>query len=99
FFFQSEDGIRDGHVTGVQTCALPISGHGVSDTGSSDISGGCGGLPGSVSLSTSRTWSASWIADSAASVGSFIFFGVFAMSVVARSEERCVGELCRCVLE
>src|SRR6266702_6499675 len=26
FFFQAEDGIRDGHVTGVQTCALPISG-------------------------------------------------------------------------
>src|SRR5207253_6204570 len=26
FFFQAEDGIRDGHVTGVQTCALPIYG-------------------------------------------------------------------------
>src|SRR5439155_458782 len=26
FFFQAEDGIRDGHVTGVQTCALPICG-------------------------------------------------------------------------
>src|SRR5690625_2490895 len=26
FLFQVEDGIRDGHVTGVQTCALPISG-------------------------------------------------------------------------
>src|SRR5690606_17811925 len=25
FFFQAEDGIRDLHVTGVQTCALPIS--------------------------------------------------------------------------
>src|SRR5690606_7347713 len=25
FFFQAEDGIRDFHVTGVQTCALPIS--------------------------------------------------------------------------
>src|SRR5439155_15400185 len=25
FFFQAEDGIRGGHVTGVQTCALPIS--------------------------------------------------------------------------
>src|SRR5207253_4913458 len=25
FFLQAEDGIRDGHVTGVQTCALPIS--------------------------------------------------------------------------
>src|SRR5690348_18156403 len=25
FFFQAEDGKRDGRVTGVQTCALPIS--------------------------------------------------------------------------
>src|SRR5437868_10371840 len=25
FFFQAEDGIRDRNVTGVQTCALPIS--------------------------------------------------------------------------
>src|SRR5690606_39870858 len=25
FFFQAEGGIRDFHVTGVQTCALPIS--------------------------------------------------------------------------
>src|SRR2546427_6776747 len=31
FFFQAEDGIRDLTVTGVQTCALPIS----SDSGSS----------------------------------------------------------------
>src|SRR5256885_8931485 len=28
FFFQAEDGIRDYKVTGVQTCALPISGFG-----------------------------------------------------------------------
>src|SRR5438270_8533159 len=27
FFFQAEDGIRDLTVTGVQTCALPISRH------------------------------------------------------------------------
>src|SRR5690606_31180971 len=27
FFFQAEDGIRDFHVTGVQTCALPIFDH------------------------------------------------------------------------
>ena len=27
FFFQAEDGIRDIGVTGVQTCALPISGN------------------------------------------------------------------------
>src|SRR5256885_14921129 len=31
FFFQAEDGIRDYKVTGVQTCALPISGGAVAD--------------------------------------------------------------------
>src|SRR5205807_7430345 len=34
FFFQAEDGIRDYKVTGVQTCALPIS-HG-RDLGKAD---------------------------------------------------------------
>src|SRR5690606_39634290 len=29
FFFQAEDGIRDFHVTGVQTCALPILENGI----------------------------------------------------------------------
>ena len=42
---------------------------------------GADGMMGSGGVS--RTLSASWIADRAASVGSFIFFGVFAMSVVA----------------
>src|ERR1019366_9887663 len=32
FFFQAEDGIRDWSVTGVQTCALPISGNGFTIT-------------------------------------------------------------------
>src|SRR6266478_7066672 len=31
FFFQPEDGIRDLTVTGVQTCALPISGAGAAE--------------------------------------------------------------------
>src|SRR6266568_8424597 len=31
FFFQAEDGIRDGTVTGVQTCALPIFTAGVAN--------------------------------------------------------------------
>src|SRR5699024_11973202 len=35
FFFQAEDGIRDRNVTGVQTCALPIS---------IDLFSGAGGL-------------------------------------------------------
>src|SRR5258708_30000143 len=33
FFFQAEDGIRDDLVTGVQTCALPISSNRSSPTG------------------------------------------------------------------
>src|SRR5690348_18041824 len=33
FFFQAEDGIRDGRVTGVQTCALPISSDGAAPLG------------------------------------------------------------------
>src|SRR3989338_6606780 len=38
FFFQAEDGIRDGTVTGVQTCALPISLSRLSSTGCVDCS-------------------------------------------------------------
>src|SRR2546422_4765749 len=42
FFFQAEDGIRDVAVTGVQTCALPISltahwNHRESSTGITDV--------------------------------------------------------------
>src|SRR2546422_5906366 len=43
FFFQAEDGIRDVAVTGVQTCALPISRDelGLADRDDEDV-----GLPG-----------------------------------------------------
>src|SRR5438309_11964652 len=40
FFFQAEDGIRDGTVTGVQTCALPIyddGGDGGDEDGQRDL--------------------------------------------------------------
>src|SRR5216684_6959000 len=37
FFFQAEDGIRDVAVTGVQTCALPISGHDARDSTSAPM--------------------------------------------------------------
>src|SRR5256885_11972801 len=44
FFFQAEDGIRDYKVTGVQTCALPISGR-ISDGSSGDVAGTAVGDP------------------------------------------------------
>src|SRR5690348_17934018 len=43
FFFQAEDGIRDGRVTGVQTCALPIS-NGVAADVLADIGAGLGAM-------------------------------------------------------
>src|SRR3989449_4827479 len=48
FFFQAEDGIRDVAVTGVQTCALPISGDRelYPAVGQIDGHGGEGGAPG-----------------------------------------------------
>src|SRR5437764_14542036 len=41
FFFQAEDGIRDTSVTGVQTCALPISTSGGKGRGLHLLSAGC----------------------------------------------------------
>src|SRR6266496_4842089 len=40
FFFQAEDGIRDLYVTGVQTCALPISNWTVNVTSSHALPAG-----------------------------------------------------------
>src|SRR6266511_4046923 len=48
FFFQAEDGIRVFHVTGVQTCALPIS---YAKANPGKISYGSGGVGTSVHLS------------------------------------------------
>src|SRR6266481_649387 len=44
FFFQAEDGIRDGTVTGVQTCALPIC-QGYAVTGPLDLTGEASARP------------------------------------------------------
>src|SRR5258708_37923315 len=43
FFFQAEDGIRDDLVTGVQTCALPISDYAMKLPPGKDKAGGGGG--------------------------------------------------------
>src|SRR5690606_40600425 len=52
FFFQAEDGIRDFHVTGVQTCALPISkppAAPLDGAGGARTRGAAGGFAGPVS--------------------------------------------------
>src|SRR5207245_6800234 len=93
FFFQAEDGIRDATVTGVQTCALPIS-----DT--LDVFPGATVGP---SLSTPLP-STAMPCEMPLEDGSIIVtvtFPAFAESVVLsnRSEERRVGKECRCMWE
>src|SRR5260221_10068930 len=55
FFFQAEDGIRDHCVTGVQTCALPISGWSWRARSSmAEVMRGAGRL--TASLITAKRW-------------------------------------------
>src|SRR5687768_18172223 len=88
FFFQAEDGIRDVAVTGVQTCALPISQaagarerEGVADDATDAFEGVDFLLNGN--LVVGARLEAASDAD------------VQAFRVLARSEERRVGKECR----
>src|SRR4051794_41383717 len=47
FFFQAEDGIRDGRVTGVQTCALPIYAFSATDSTAAAATSGADSVDGS----------------------------------------------------
>src|SRR5205823_8406948 len=80
FFFQAEDGIRDKLVTGVQTCALPISMAACVD--------GCG------SWRRQITWTAIGGASRSGrkTTPSRRYWAVVPSGVMPRSEERRVGE-------
>src|SRR2546425_5409149 len=89
FFFQAEDGIRDKLVTGVQTCALPISmamiaadALGVPFDRIDVVWGDTDRCPYSVGESGSRTTN-------------FTGYAVEAANDLKRSEERRVGKECR----
>src|SRR5260221_3776089 len=85
FFFQAEDGIRDHCVTGVQTCALPISwmkalSASIRPAARSEPSKG---ISSRAALAAGRV--------------SLAFISVYLAGVVGpvRSEERRVGKECR----
>src|SRR5438067_13887353 len=83
FFFQAEDGIRDRNVTGVQTCALPIS---PSVNRYTQFTDG-GRLPDSYDF---------WRRQ-APMLHAMDFDQIVANDmVILRSEERRVGKECRC---
>src|SRR5256885_8167281 len=87
FFFQAEDGIRDYKVTGVQTCALPISSRFPAATArSAEPAGSEGEYDKSVVFPSAVTvWTYS--SDGAS--------GLEKRRPWTRSEERRVGKECR----
>src|SRR2546427_2956974 len=88
FFFQAEDGIRDLTVTGVQTCALPISASFGSSVYQSSASTNTGVPPAKQIAST---------VGNAVCDGTRISSPGFTPSAlkIIRSEERRVGKECR----
>src|SRR5687767_15503563 len=86
FFFQAEDGIRDKLVTGVQTCALPISRR----RGRRKERGSGWRRSMASSSKAAGTWPS--IASPAAARALRFIFRVIARSWRARSEERRVGK-------
>src|SRR5687768_18162478 len=90
FFFQAEDGIRDVAVTGVQTCALPISSFWLRTGGGPSpppSPSGRGGRSATFARPPCRMPPARAIRSRALRRGG--------RSAVFRSEERRVGKECR----
>src|SRR5690606_39954990 len=85
FFLQAEDGLRGFHVTGVQTCALPICMQGGRKI-KAVIPGGSSVpvVPGEIMMQTNMDY------DSVRAAGSAI--GSAAVIVMDRSEERRAGQ-------
>src|SRR5690606_39549900 len=95
FFFQAEDGIRDFHVTGVQTCALPIWLIPENPTRlvNCDDPGKNGpSFCAFASLTKRRIGTSSKLASGLAYPCAI---GVVSRNRLGRSEERRVGEECR----
>src|SRR2546426_9042454 len=88
FFFQAEDGIRDYKVTGVQTCALPIS----TARGISTLQGGR--LFSFTQFSESRGGKNQTEREDPVGDATSIFVDDAGRAWV-RSEERRVGKECR----
>src|SRR5204862_3942925 len=86
FFFQAEDGIRDLYVTGVQTCALPISAVSPSSVFSRTPSGAS---PGTMWTTADITLGGGVKAER------WTFIAILGAERHWRSEERRVGKECR----
>src|SRR5437868_9563080 len=98
FFFQAEDGIRDRNVTGVQTCALPISRTGVPAATIRQLARDFAGAPAAVCYgrlgSATQDFGAltSWLIQAINIVTGNLDRAGGALFAKPRSEERRVGK-------
>src|SRR5690606_40529682 len=93
FFFQAEDGIRDFHVTGVQTCALPISPHQAHEMTADTLEAPAVSASSAAPPHPAREFWGYFSANHGAVAGLAIVVAV--ILVALRSEERRVGKECR----
>src|SRR5690606_40631265 len=92
FFFQAEDGIRDFHVTGVQTCALPISDGAQKVEHYTDLSSEAHLLSSAMVLASDATLENG---DSTGDPTEIALLQLADDLKIDRSEERRVGKECR----
>src|SRR5258706_5866587 len=90
FFFQAEDGIRDWSVTGVQTCALPIS-----FVGRRRFGNRMGWLRFEAHRTPPRKLSCARHGTTKGETGRACEASMSPMRLKRRSEERRVGKECR----
>src|SRR5438876_4323709 len=95
FFFQAEDGIRDGRVTGVQTSALPISIADMYELEAADRRAQRGSAADASSARRSAA-SSSYMSAMASSSDTFARPWSARARHCVRSEEQRVGRECRC---
>src|SRR5690606_41174491 len=92
FFFQAEDGIRDFHVTGVQTCALPISKKSTSSNQLMTFTLTTAFIQIFIFIIVTLSWF--YFSGETMLTGSPVT-SIYLLELVYRSEERRVGKECR----
>src|SRR5205085_8208679 len=96
-FFQAEDGIRDLTVTGVQTCALPISGEFLSQVGLWQLFGTNAWMTFPKLTADGNISYRLWLRNIRRSIIATSMWMLSGHSLhLVRSEERRVGKGCRC---
>src|SRR5438552_8768058 len=95
FFFQAEDGIRDDLVTGVQTCALPISSTGPAPAGSPVSTVSCSRTYQPAYPCARRYDTIAATSTSPVPRGRYMPWRTASEYESLRSEERRVGKECR----